>query len=157
MQKHPMTTTGHKALQDELKEMKSVKRPEIIQQIEIARAHGDLKENAEYKAAKEAQSMLEGRIKEVESKLGNAQVVDVSTLSGDRVVFGATVEVLDCDTDEKKTLTIVGDDEMNIESGKISYQSPLARGLIGKCVDDFAEINLPAGKKEYEVLSVEFK
>lgn len=154
--KHPMTIAGHKALQAELTRLKSGERPKIVQAIEEARAHGDLSENAEYNAAKEAQSLLEGRIQEVEGKLGTAQVVDVSRLSGEKVIFGATVEVLDCDNDEKRVYIIVGDDEARAEKGLISYQSPLARALIGKSVDDFVEVTLPVGKKEYEILSVKF-
>lgn len=154
--KHPMTTDGHRALQEELKKLKTIERPKIVKSIEEARAHGDLSENAEYNAAKEAQSLLEGRIKEVESKLSYAQIVDISTLGGDKVVFGATVKLLDIDSDEEKEIKIVGDDEANADRGLISYQSPLARALIGKSLDDCVEVRLPSGKREYEIVEVKY-
>jgi transcription elongation factor GreA len=151
-----MTSSGYKALQAELHRLKSVERPKASKAIEIARAHGDLSENAEYDAAKEAQGMMEARIRDLEAKMAGAQVIDVATLSGDRVVFGATVKVSDVDSGEEKTLTIVGEDESNVEQGLISYLSPLARAFINKRVDDIAIVNLPSGKKEYEILEVSF-
>lgn len=157
MDRHPMTVAGHQALQAELKRLKTVERPRLSKMIEIAREHGDLSENAEYHAAKEEQGLCEARLRDIEGKLAAAQVIDVSKLSGSKVVFGATVSIQDANTDEKKRFTIVGEDEADAAKGKISYQSPLARALIGKEVDDFVTVKLPGGVKEYEVLSVEFK
>jgi len=136
--------------------MIAVERPAASKAIEIARAHGDLSENAEYDAAKEAQGMLEARIKVLEHKVATAQAVDISKLSGEKVVFGATVTVEDVDTGEEKRVTIVGDEETNAPKGLISYASPLARGLIGKSLDDIATVRLPSGKKEYEIREIEF-
>lgn len=152
----PMTVAGHRALQAEMQRLKSVERPKITRAIEEARAHGDLSENAEYHAAKEAQGLLEARIRDLESKLSAAQVVDVSTLSGSRVVFGATVDLRDEDSDEEKTVRIVGEDEADAAKGLISINAPLARSLIGKSEGDTVTVKLPSGTKEYEILSVRF-
>jgi transcription elongation factor GreA len=155
-QRSPMTKKSYEFLKVEIQRLKGVERPKASKAIEIARAHGDLSENAEYDAAKEAQGMLEARIRDIESKLATAQVVDIAQLSGDKVIFGATVEIEDADTGEGKKLMIVGDDEADVSKGKISYQSPIARALIGKQVGDLAKVRLPAGEKEYEIMSVEF-
>jgi len=136
--------------------MITVDRPAASKAIEIARAHGDLSENAEYDAAKEAQGMLEARIKVLENKVATAQVIDIKTLSGEKVVFGATVELEDVDTGEEKRVTIVGDEEADAAKGLISYASPLARALIGRNLDDIATVKLPAGKKEFEIRGVDF-
>lgn len=151
-----MTVKSHKFLQEELQRMKSIERPKIVKAIEIARAHGDLSENAEYDAAKEAQGMLEARIRDIEGKLGTAQVVDVSKLTGTKVMFGASVDLEDADTGEQKTVVIVGDDETEVVRGLISYQSPIARALIGKEIGDLAKVRLPAGQKEFEIMDVRF-
>ena len=157
MERSPMTQVGHKVLQEELLRLKGVERPRVVKAIEEARAHGDLSENAEYHAAKEEQGMLEARIRMIEQHLSVAQVVDVSKLSGDKVVFGATVVISDLDSDEEKTLRIVGEDEANAEKGSISYKSPLARALIGKNLDDVVKVKLPQGEKEYEIREVRFE
>lgn len=141
----------------ELKELKTVVRPEIIKAIADAREHGDLKENAEYHAARERQSFTEGRIQELEYKISHAQVIDVAALSGDKVVFGATVKLIDEDTEEEVTYQIVGDDEADLTKGKISFSAPIARALIGKSVEDSVEVNTPKGTRYYEILAVEFK
>lgn len=151
-----MTVKSYKFLQEELHRMKSIERPKASKAIEEARAHGDLSENAEYHAAREAQGMLEARIKVVEGQLANAQVVDVTKLSGNKVLFGATVTVIDLDSGEEKKFTIVGDEESDVARGYISYNTPLARGMIGKSVDDIATVRLPSGEKELEIISVEF-
>ena len=154
--RHPMTTRSNEKLKEELHRLKTYERPAASKAIEVARAHGDLSENAEYDAAKEAQGMLEARIRDLEAKLSAAQVVDISKLSSETVVFGATVEVSDVDSGDERTLSIVGEDEADAERGLISYQSPLARALIGKRVDDVVTVRLPSGEKEYEILSLEF-
>lgn len=154
--KTPMTTRGHQTLQEELQRLKSEERPKIISSLEEARAHGDLSENAEYDAAKNAQGMLQGRIRDIESKLSYAQIIDVSSLSGDKVIFGATVKVLDADSGIERIIQIVGEDEANADLGLISYSSPLARALIGKSVDTFVQVRLPSGEKEYEILAISF-
>ena len=151
-----MTEAGYRNLQAELQRSKGEERGKIVRAIEEARAHGDLSENAEYHAAKEAQGMLDARMRMIEQRLSTAQVVDVSKLTGDKVVFGATVVIVDADTDEEKTISIVGEDEADVEKGWISYKSPLARALIGKKVDDFTKVKLPQGEKEYEIRSVVF-
>ena len=152
-----MTVTGYARLKDELKDLKSVQRPAISAAIEEARAHGDLKENAEYHAAKEKQAFIEGRIKEVESKLALAEVIDPSTLTGDKVVFGATVTVVDGESGETSRYQIVGLDEADLKEGKISLTAPIARALMGKRVGDIVEVKLPKrGNKELEVEKVEF-
>lgn len=153
----PITSKGAKRLRAELEELKSVKRPKVIADIAEARAHGDLKENAEYHAAREQQSFIEGRIKHLEGELSHAQVIDVATLAaGDRVVFGATVKLADCDTDEERTYQIVGDLEADIKQGLIAISSPVARALIGKHEGDTATIEAPAGTREYEIISVSY-
>jgi transcription elongation factor GreA len=157
VQRTPMTTGSHKHLQEELHRLKTFERPKASKAIEIARAHGDLSENAEYDAAKESQGMLEARIRDLESKLATAQVVDVSKLSGDKVVFGATVLLSDVESGDEKTIRIVGEDEADAEKGLISNNSPLARALMGKNVDDLAKVRLPNGAKEFEILEVRFE
>ncbi len=156
MQRIPMTAEGHKALEAELKHLKSVARPEVIQAIAEAREHGDLSENAEYHAAKESQSHIEGRILELEDKTARAQVIDTSKLSGDTIRFGATVTVVDEESEEEATYKIVGDDEADISKGKLSLSSPLARAMIGKEEGDVAEVSAPGGAKSYEILSVKW-
>ena len=157
MQKIPMTAEGHKALDEELKRLKTQERPAVIQAISEAREHGDLSENAEYHAAKERQGWIEGRVAELEDKLARAQVIDTSKMSGDTVKFGATVTVLDEDTEEKATYKIVGDDEADVKEGKISLSSPIARALINKEVGDVVEVNTPGGTRSYELMKVEWK
>lgn len=156
MDKVPMTAGGHKALQEELKRRQSKDRPAIIAAIAEARAHGDLSENAEYHAAKEQQSHNEGRVSELEDILSRADVIDVSKLSGDTVKFGATVKLADEDTDEESTYQIVGDQEADVKSGKISISSPIARALIGKSEGDSAEVTAPGGSRSYEILSIKY-
>jgi transcription elongation factor GreA len=156
MERIPMTAEGHAALQSELKTLKSVERPSIIAAIAEARAHGDLSENAEYHAAKEKQSFIEGRIAEIDDKLARADVIDVSKLGGSKVRFGATVTLIDVDTEEKSTYKIVGEDEANVKNGKISVTSPLARAMIGKEEGDEAEVAAPSGARAYEVAKVEY-
>ena len=156
MEKIPMTAAGFTALEDELKQRKTVERPRIIEAISEARAHGDLSENAEYHAAKEAQSHNEGRIVELEDQLSRAEVVDVSRLSGDTVKFGATVRIVDEDTEEEKTYQIVGDFEADFKQGRISLSSPLARAMIGKVKGDSIEVVAPGGAKGYQILDVKF-
>jgi len=153
----PVTVKGAELLKAELLRLRSVDRPEIIQAIAEARAQGDLSENAEYEAAKDRQSFIEGRISEVEAKLSNATVIDPTTLHADgRCVFGATVRIEDLDSGAIITYQIVGDDEADIKNGKISISSPIARGLIGKSEGDIAEVMAPGGVKEYEVLDVKY-
>lgn len=155
MNKVPMTKAGADALEAELENLKKVQRPRITQAIAEAREHGDLKENAEYHAAREQQSFCEGRIQEIEGKLSYAQIIDITTLpEGDKVIFGATVDILNVDTDETVTYQIVGDDEADVKAGKISYSSPIARGLIGKEVGDEVAIQTPAGEVVYEIDAV---
>jgi transcription elongation factor GreA len=156
MDKIPMTVSGHATLEEELKRRQQVDRPRIIQLIAEARSHGDLSENAEYHAAKEAQSLNEGRIAELEDKLSRAEVIDVAKLSGSTVMFGATVTLVDEDTDEEKVYQIVGEAEADVKSGRVSITSPTARALIGKKVGDSVEVNTPGGGKSYEILKVVF-
>jgi transcription elongation factor GreA len=156
MEKVPMTGEGYQALDDELKRLKSIERPSVIAAIAEARAHGDLSENAEYHAAKERQGWIEGRIAEIEDKMARAQVIDISKLSGAHVKFGATVSVVDEDTEEEARYKIVGEHEADVKSGKISVTSPLARGMIGKEVGDVVEINTPGGVKAYEIRKLEW-
>ncbi len=156
MQKVPMTKKGAERLQNELKNLKLVERPAIIAAIAEARAHGDLSENAEYHAAREKQSFIEGRIQELEYAVSCAEVIDTATLKGDKVVFGATVLLMDEDTEVEQTYQIVGQYEADLEHGLISIQSPLARALIGKSVGDSAEVASPKGGKSYEILNVEY-
>ena len=151
-----MTVSGYAALEAELKRRQQEERPRIIQAIAEARSHGDLSENAEYHAAKESQSHNEGRIAELEDKLSRAEVIDITKLSGNSVKFGATVTLVDEDTEEKKTYQIVGDSEADVKSGKVSVSSPISRALIGKKVGDTVEVNTPGGGKSYEVVKVAF-
>lgn len=153
---YPITVEGHKKLKKELKELISVKRPAIVKAIEEARAHGDLKENAEYHAAKEQQGFIEGRLQEINGKLSNCNIIDPTELSGDRVVFGATVTLVDLETDGEFCYKIVGEDEADLEKNKISFSSPIARALIGKEVDDEVAITIPKGKINVEILDVKF-
>lgn len=157
MEKIPMTAAGYSALEQELKHRQQVERPRIIQQITDARTHGDLSENAEYHAAKESQSLNEGRIAELEDKLARAEVIDVSKLSGDTIKFGATVTLVDEDTEEKRVWQIVGEPEADAKKGKISVGSPLARALVGKTKGASVEVNTPGGAKAYEVKKVEWR
>ena len=153
----PITHRGAEALKKELHELKTVARPRIVAAISEARAHGDLKENAEYHAAREQQSFTEGRIQELESTLANSQVIDPMTLPQDgRVVFGVTVELLNIDTDEEKTYQIVGDYEADIKLNRISVSSPIARALIGKEVDDVVTVQAPSGPIEYEIVAIKY-
>jgi len=156
MQRIPMTVEGHEALTQEHKHLKSVERPAVIAAIAEARAHGDLSENAEYHAAKERQSFIEGRLAELEDKLARADIIDASKMTGTKIIFGATVTVIDADTEETQVYKIVGEDEADVAKGKISVTSPLARGLIGKEVGDEAEVSAPGGAKVYEIEKVEF-
>jgi transcription elongation factor GreA len=152
-----MTVEGFAKLEEELHRLKAVERPRIISAISEARAHGDLSENAEYHAAKEQQGMNEARVSELEDKIGRAEVVDTTKLSGTAIKFGATVTLVDEDTDEKVTYKIVGDLEANVRDGKISISSPIARALIGKSKGDSAEVTTPKGPRSYEVLKIEWK
>lgn len=158
MNQIPMTERGAQLLRDELKRLKTVERPRIVEAIADAREHGDLKENAEYHAAREQQGFCEGRIQEIESKLSNAQIIDVTKVPNNgKVIFGATVTVYNTKTDEEVTYKIVGDDEADIKSNLISVNSPIARALIGKEIDDVATVTTPNGEVEYEVVAVEYK
>jgi transcription elongation factor GreA len=158
MEKHPMTKTGAERLRTELNELKTVKRPAVIAAIAEARAHGDLKENAEYHAAREQQGFIEGRIKDIEGKLSHAQVIDVAGLdAGGKVVFGATVVLLDLNTNEEKTYQIVGVDEADLKHGKISVTSPVARALIGKIEGDEVALEAPGGTHEFEILEIRYE
>ncbi len=153
MNKVPMTVRGHQLLQEELKQLKSVDRPNVINAIAEARAHGDLRENAEYHAAKDQQGFIEARIKELEGKLSNLQVIDVMTVNAKgKIVFGSTVELLDEDTGKEIVYKIVGEDESDIKTGMISYTSPIARALIGKNEGDIVTFSAPGGEKQYEVI-----
>ena len=157
MNKVPMTVRGHELLQEELKKLKSVDRPEVIQAIAEARAHGDLKENAEYHAAKDQQGFIEARIKELEGKLSHLQVIDVTAVNAKgKVVFGSTVELLDENTGKEISYRIVGEDEADIKTGLISYTSPIARALIGKAEGDVASFQAPGGEKNFEILMVRY-
>jgi transcription elongation factor GreA len=157
MTKIPMTAVGAKLLQEELQQLKSVARPEVIKAISEARAHGDLKENAEYHAAKERQSFIEGRIQEVESKLSHAQIIDITTINNiGKVIFGATVSLLNIANDESLKYQIVGEDEADVKALKISVNSPIARALIGKEIGDVISVNAPSGAIEYEIMQVEY-
>jgi len=157
MEQIPVTKQGHENLLAELHDLKKVQRPAVIEAIATAREHGDLKENAEYHAAREQQSFIEGRIQELEAVTGKAQIIDPATLNGKTVKFGATVEIVDEDTDEEFTYQIVGDYEANTEKGRISLSAPLARGLIGKSEGDSVTVRTPKGKRVYEILSVIYK
>ena len=158
MSQIPMTVEGAQKLRDELHELKSVKRPAIIEAIAEAREHGDLKENAEYHAAREAQGFCEGRIQDIEGKLANAQVIDVTKWPNTgKVIFGTTVTILNLDTEEEVTYRIVGDDEADIKNNLISVNSPIARGLIGKQLDDVVNITTPSGVVEFEITEVQYR
>ncbi|MDC7789170.1 transcription elongation factor GreA [Rhodoplanes sp. TEM] len=157
MDKIPMTAAGYAALETELRHCQQVERPRIIQQITEARSHGDLSENAEYHAAKESQSLNEGRIAELEDKLARAEVIDVSKLSGDTIKFGATVTLIDEDTEKKHVWQIVGEPEADAKAGRISIASPLARALVGKKKGSQVEVVTPGGAKAYEILEVVFR
>lgn len=155
MSRYPMTLEGSDALNDELMHLKKVERPKVVEAIAEARAHGDLKENAEYHAAREQQGFIEGRIMDIEGKLSNAQVIDIAKIPHTgKVLFGTTINLYDMDTEEEKTYRIVGEDEADIKAGKISVGSPIARGLIGKMEGDEVQVETPGGTKEYEILSV---
>ena len=156
MEKVPMTAEGYHALDDELRLLKAQERPSVIAAIAEARSHGDLSENAEYHAAKERQGWIEGRIAEIEDKIARAQIIDVSKLSGAQIKFGATVSVVDEDTEEEARYQIVGEHEADVRSGKISIGSPIARAMIGKESGDVVEVNTPGGVKAYEILKVEW-
>lgn len=157
MKKIPMTASGAEQLRQELKQLKTVERPRVITAIAEARAHGDLKENAEYHAAREQQGFIEGRIAELEAKLSHAQIIDVSTLNhGGKVVFGATVLLVNVSTEEEIRYQIVGDDEADIKISKVSISSPIARALIGKEEGDMVTVQTPAGSVEYEIMTVEY-
>ena len=151
-----MTHRGYQSLQEELKQLKAVDRPAIITAIAEAREHGDLSENAEYHAAKEKQSFIEGRVREIEDKMSRAQVIDIKQLSGDNIKFGATVQLADEETDEESTFQIVGADESDVTKGLLSVTSPLARALIGKSEGDSVDVLTPSGGKTYEVVSVRY-
>ena len=157
MQKIPMTAEGHSALDAELRRLKTEERPAVIQAISEARDHGDLSENAEYHAAKERQAWIEGRVAELEDKLARAEIIDVSKLSGKTVKFGATVTVVDEDSEEEAVYKIVGEDEADVKDGKISITSPIARALIGKEVGDSVEVAAPGGARGYEILKIRWK
>ena len=157
MDRVPITIKGLSTLEEELRSRQQVERPRIIQAISEARAHGDLSENAEYHAAKEAQGLNEGRILELESLIARAEIIDVSKLKGDRVKFGATVKLIDEDTEEEKTYQIVGEPEADVRSGRVSVTSPIARALMGKAVGDTVEVNTPGGGKSYEIVGVMFR
>ena len=153
----PMTRAGYDKLEADLRELKTVERPKIVKEIEVARAHGDLSENAEFHAAKERQGHIETRIMQIEDRLARAQVIDPSGSNRDEVRFGATVVLLDTDTDEEVTYTLVGEDESNAAEGLISITSPIARALLGKTVDDVVSVRVPKGKREFEVREIRFE
>jgi transcription elongation factor GreA len=156
-EKIPMTAEGFRSLEDELRQLRQVERPEIIKAIAAAREHGDLSENAEYHSAREKQGFIEGRILELEDVISRADIIDPKTLTGNTIRFGATVKLADEDSDEESTFQIVGSYEANVEKGLISITSPLARALIGKKAGDSAEVNAPSGPKSYEIIKVQFK
>ena len=156
MERIPMTAAGFKSLEDEVNQLKNVDRHEVIKMIAEARAHGDLSENAEYHAAKERQSFIEGRVMELEDQIGRAEVIDVSKLSGSSVKFGATVTLADEDSNEKRKFQIVGDVESDAKNGRISISSPIARAVIGKSKGDTVEVAAPGGARSYEILKVEW-
>ena len=156
MNKVPMTAAGFDTLKEELRWRQQEERPRIIEAISEARSHGDLSENAEYHAAKEAQSLNEGRVNELEDLVARAEVIDISKLSGEKVKFGATVVLIDEDTEEKKTYQIVGDQEADVKSGRISISSPIARAMIGKSKGDSVEVPAPGGTKSYEILELKY-
>lgn len=155
--RQPMTKAGKAKLEGELRNLILVERPNVIKAIEEARGHGDISENADYDAAKDRQAMIEGRIADIQGKLANAEVVDTAVLKSTTIIFGATVELQDCETEENVTYTIVGEDESDVKAGKISVYSPIARSLIGKKKGDIIEFKSPKGEKEFEVLNFSFK
>ena len=157
VEKIPMTKEGNVRLEAELKNLKGVERPNVIKAIAEARAHGDLSENAEYHAARDKQSFIEGRILELEDKLSRAEVIDPTKLAGDKVVFGCTVKIVDVETNEEITYKIVGADESDIKSGRLSYTAPVARALIGKRLGDNVDVKTPGGQATYEIISIDFK
>jgi len=156
-QKIPMTSEGFVSLEDELRHLKNIARPEVIRAIALAREHGDLSENAEYSAARDRQSFIEGRVGELEDKIARAEVIDVSKLSGKTVKFGAKVSLIDEDTEEKLIYQIVGQDEADVKQGRLAITSPLARALLGKSVGESVEVNTPKGEKAYEITRVRFR
>jgi len=156
MNKIPMTAAGYDKLTEEIKHLKSVERPANIKALEEARAHGDLSENAEYHAAKDKQAFIEGRVLELESTISRADIIDVTKLSGDAVTFGATVTVIDEETEKESRYQIVGDFEADVKNGKVSVSSPIARALIGKGAGDSVEVSTPGGGRAYEIVKVEF-
>ncbi len=153
----PVTLAGKQKLEAELKQLKTVERPKVIKAIAEARAHGDLSENAEYDAARERQSFIEGRIQELEDKLARVEVVDPKQIRTDRIVFGATVKLKDLDSDEVKTYSIVGTDEMDVKLGRVSIESPIARALLQKGVGDVVSVRIPKGEREYEILGITYE
>lgn len=154
MKRNPVTKEGYRALQDEIDRLKKVERPQIIRAIEEARGHGDLSENAEYIYAKERQSLIEGRIQDLENKLGNAEIIDTTRLPADRIVFGSKFILNNTETDDELVYQIVGVDESDISQGKISVESPMAKALIGKKLDDEVVVDTPSGKREFEVVEI---
>ena len=156
MDKVPMTEDGYRRIEEEIRHLKTVERPAVIQAIAEARTHGDLSENAEYHAAKERQGFIEGRLMELDDLMSRAQVIDTSKLTGDQIKFGATVTVIDEDTEQKSVYQIVGDFEADVKQGKISISSPIARALIGKEVGDTVEVNTPGGGRSYEIVKVKY-
>jgi transcription elongation factor GreA len=157
MEKNPISPEGAAKLRDELHNLRSVERPRVIQMIATAREHGDLKENAEYHAARERQSFIEGRVKEIENKLARAEIIDPSKLAGSRVAFGATIRVQNTETEEESTYRILGADEADVNEGILGVTSPLARSLLGKEVGDEVKVRMPGGDRVYEILEVSFK
>jgi len=157
MNKVPLTVRGAELLREELKELKSVKRPAVIQAIAEARAHGDLKENAEYHAARDQQSFIEGRIKDIDGKLSHAQIIDVTNMNaGGKVIFGTTIDVVELDNDQELTFQIVGEDEADSKKGMLSFTSPISRSLIGKMEGDIAAVDAPGGLREFEIVRVRY-
>ncbi len=152
-----MTAEGHERLETELKRLKTVERPDVIKSISAAREHGDLSENAEYDAARERQSFIEGRVRELEDKLSRAEVIDVSKLSGKEIKFGATVTLADEETDEKKTYQLVGADEADVNNGRLSITSPVARALIGRGIGELVHVETPSGGRSYEVIKINYR
>jgi len=157
MERIPMTAEGYGRLEEELKRLKTVERPDVIKSISAAREHGDLAENAEYHAARERQSFIEGRVRELQDKLGRAEVIDVSKLSGKEIKFGATVTLADEETDEKKTYQLVGADEADVNNGRLSITSPVARALIGRGIGDSVHVNTPNGGRSYEIMKINYR
>ncbi len=157
MERVPMTADGYARLGAELKRLKTEERPSIIKAISAAREHGDLSENAEYHAARERQSFVEGRVRELEDKMSRAEVIDVSKLSGKQIKFGATVTLADEETDEKKTYQLVGADEADVNNGRLSITSPVARALIGRAIGDSVHVNTPNGSRSYEVMKINYR